>query len=47
MIIEMVFLLGLTTGIFAGVILFFIIFYEEIKAVKEFNERQEKYRKMI
>jgi len=46
-ILDIVFLLGLTTGILTAVILFYIFYYEDIKAVKEFNERQEHYRKMI
>ena len=47
MILEIVFILGLTTGICASSILFYILFYEDMKAVKEFNRRQERYRKMI
>ena len=46
MILEAVFILGLITGLVAGLILFYILFYEDMKAVKEFNERQEKYKKM-
>ena len=45
--LQICFLIGLTTGIIASGILFYIIFYEDIKAVKEFNERQERYRRMI
>ena len=47
MILEIVFILGLLTGIIASSILFYILFYEDMKAVKEFNNRQERYRKMI
>lgn len=47
MILEMVFILGLTTGLFTGLIVYLIIYREDVKAVKEFNKRQEKYRKMI
>ena len=47
MILECVFILGLTTGLVAGLILFYIVFYEDMKAVKEFNERQERYRRMV
>lgn len=45
--IQLAFLIGFGTGIFVCTVLFFIIFYEDIKAVREFNDRQEKYRKMI
>jgi len=47
MILELIFLMGLTTGLLAGVILFYIIYHTDIKAAKEFNERQEQYKKMI
>ena len=47
MILELIFLIGLTTGLLAGVILFYIIYYDELKAAREFNERQEQYKKMI
>ena len=47
MILECVFILGLTTGLVAGLILFYIVFYEDMKSVKEFNERQERYRRML
>lgn len=47
MILELVFLLGLTSGLSAGIILFYILFYDDIRAVKKFNERQEKYKRMI
>jgi len=47
MILELSFLIGLITGLCAGLILFYILFYEDLKALKEFNERQERYRKMI
>ena len=47
MILECVFILGLTTGTVAGLILFYIIFREDMKAVDEFNDRQKRYRKMI
>lgn len=47
MILELIFLIGLTTGTVAGLILFYIIFREDMKAVEEFNERQERYKRMI
>ena len=47
MILELCFLIGLAAGLTAGAILFLIIFYEDFKAVKEFNERQEQYKKGI
>lgn len=46
MILEIVFFIGLLAGILAGIVLFYTIFYEDMKAVEEFNERQEKYKKM-
>lgn len=46
MILELIFLSGLATGIIASLILV-LIFYKEEKASKEFDERQEKYKKMI
>ncbi len=46
MILELIFLSGLATGIFASLILV-LIFYKEGRASKEFDERQEKYKKMI
>ena len=46
MILEIVFLLGLFTGVLASLILVFI-FYKDCKASKEFDERQKKYKKMI
>ena len=47
MILECVFILGLITGMFASLILFLIIYREDIKPKEEFNKRQEKYKKMI
>lgn len=47
MILELVFILGLIVGLSAALILFFIYSYEDKKAEKEFNERQERYKKMI
>ena len=47
MIYEIAFLLGLTVGLVAGLILFYFLFYEDLKALDEFEERQERYRKMI
>lgn len=47
MIIEFVFLLGLLTGLATGLILFYILFHEDLKALDEFEERQEKYKRMI
>lgn len=45
--LGMVFIIGLTTGMFASSVLFYIFYYEDIKAVREFNKRQEKYKRMI
>ena len=50
MIIEMyilVFLMGLSVGLLASIILFLIFYRKEIKAMKEFDERQEQYKRMI
>ena len=47
MILEIVFILGLCTGLITGLILFYILFHDDLKALDEFEERQEKYRKMI
>lgn len=42
LLFEICFILGLTTGLVAGSILFYFIFYEDIKEVKEFDERHER-----
>lgn len=47
MILELVFIIGLILGLVAGLILFYLLFREDFKALDEFEERQEKYRKMI
>lgn len=47
MILKLTFILGLTTGIVTGLILFYILFRDDLKAMDEFEERQERYRKMI
>ncbi|WP_295588764.1 hypothetical protein [uncultured Methanobrevibacter sp.] len=47
MILELVFIIGLITGLVAGLIVFYLLFREDFKALDEFEERQEKYRKMI
>ena len=47
MILELVFIIGLCTGLLAGLILFFIFDYDDRKARKEFEERQERYKRMI
>ncbi|WP_458456192.1 hypothetical protein [Methanobrevibacter sp.] len=47
MILEVTFILGLCTGVIAGLIVFYILFREDFKALDEFEERQEKYKKMI
>lgn len=47
MILEIVFIIGLITGLVAGLILFYFLFREDLKALDEFNKRQEKYRKII
>lgn len=47
MILELVFIMGLTVGLVVGLILFYILFRDDLKALDEFNERQERYRKMI
>ena len=45
--IGIVFIIGLSTGMFAGSVLFYIFYYDEIKAVREFNKRQERYKRMV
>ena len=47
MILELVFIMGLTTGLCAGLILFYFLFWDDFKALDEFRKRQEKYRRMI
>lgn len=47
MILELVFIMGLTVGLVAGLILFYILFREDFKALDEFNKRQERYRRMF
>lgn len=48
MIIGIIFLLGLTTGLVAGFLIHNIfILYGDLNSKKKFNERQERYRKMI
>lgn len=47
MILEIVFIIGLITGLSAGLILFYILDYEDRKAKDEFDERQENYKRMI
>ena len=47
MIFEIFFLLGLITGLLAGLILFLIIYSDDLKALEEFEDRQERYRRMI
>jgi len=47
MIFEVLFFIGVIIGIIAGILICYAILYKEIKAVKEFNKRQERYRKMI
>lgn len=47
MIIGIIFLLGLTTGLVAGLILFYILFHDDLKALDKFDKRQERYRRMI
>lgn len=47
MILETCFLLGLFTGLVAGLILFYILFHDDLKAADDFEERQKKYRKLI
>lgn len=44
MIIELTFLIGLTTGLIAALILFLIVFR---KKDDDFEKRQERYKKMI
>lgn len=46
MILELVFILGLTLGLVAGLILFYILFHDDLKAADDFEERQKKYKKM-
>lgn len=47
MILESIFLLGLITGIIAGLILFYFLFHDDLKALDDFEERQNKYKRMI
>lgn len=47
MILELTFLIGLTTGSIAGLILVYILFGEDLKALDEFEKRQERYKRMI
>ena len=47
MILELIFLTGLFTGLLAGLILFYFLFYDDLKALDDFDERQQRYRKMI
>ncbi len=42
MILEITFILGLTSGIIAGLIIGYLIFPED-----DFSKRQKRYRKMI
>ena len=46
MILEIIFLTGLFTGLVAGLILFYFLFHDDLKAADEFEERQQKYKKM-
>ena len=47
MILELVFLFGLIVGLLAALILFYFLFHDDLKALDDFDERQERYRKMI
>ena len=47
MILELIFIFGLITGVIAGLILFYILFHDDLKALDDFDERQERYKKMI
>lgn len=47
MILELIFLTGLCTGLLAGLILFYFLFHDDLRALDDFDERQERYRKMI
>ncbi len=42
MILELIFMLGLTCGVIAGLIVGYLIFKED-----DFSKRQKRYRKMI
>ena len=42
MILELIFILGLTSGVIAGLIVGYIIFKED-----DFSKRQKRYKKMI
>lgn len=46
-ILQICFFIGLILGVLAGIILFYTIFYEDMKAVDEFNKRQEHYKKWL
>ena len=47
MILELIFISGLITGLLAGLILFYFLFHDDLKALDDFDERQEKYKRMI
>lgn len=47
MILELIFIFGLIIGVIAGLILFYILFHDDLKALDDFDERQERYKKMI
>ena len=47
MILELVFLLGLISGYVASLILFYLLFGEDLKALDEFEKRQESYKRML
>ena len=46
MMLELIFISGLITGLLAGLILFYFLFHDDLKALDDFDERQEKYKKM-
>lgn len=44
---KIAFILGLITGMIACLILFYILYYNDIKAVRDFYKRQEDYKRRI
>ena len=47
MMLELTFLIGLIVGLLTALILFYFLFHDDLKAADDFEERQERYRKMI
>lgn len=47
MILELTFLLGILVGDLSSFLIFYLLFRDDLKALDEFEKRQERYRKMI